>query len=46
MVFSAFFILILIALILCQISGVTNRIPLWISVLFICIALLIGKAIG
>lgn len=37
------FSLILIAFVLCLISGITGKIPLWISVLLICIAMLVPR---
>jgi len=39
-------ILIVVALILAVLSGTTARVPLWISVLLICIALLVGTRIA
>lgn len=34
-------ILIILALALCLVSGITGKVPLWISVLLICVALLV-----
>ncbi len=35
------FTLVCLALALCLVSGITGKVPLWISVLLLCIALLI-----
>jgi hypothetical protein len=43
---TVYSILIIIALILAIVSGVSGRVPLWISVLLICIALLTGTRLG
>lgn len=39
-------ILLVIAAVLAVVSGVTARVPLWIAVLLICLALLVGARIG
>jgi hypothetical protein len=39
------FFLYLIALALVLVSGITNRVPIWIPVLLICIGLLVGSAV-
>lgn len=43
MVMSVFLALMLIAFALTLISGITGKVPLWIAVLLMCIALLIGR---
>ena len=35
-------LLIIVALVLTIISAVTARVPLWVAVLFLCLALLVG----
>lgn len=35
-------LLLVIALILTILSAVTSRVPLWVAVLFLCLALLVG----
>jgi hypothetical protein len=42
MALSAFNVLVVIALILTVISGVTGKIPLFVPLLLICIAMLVG----
>jgi hypothetical protein len=39
------FVLYLIAFALTLISGITNRVPLWIAVLLVCIGLMIGGVV-
>lgn len=34
--------IIIVALVLTLVSGITGRVPLWIAVLFLCIALLVS----
>ena len=37
------FTLIFIALVLALVSGITGKVPLWIAVLLLCIALLVPR---
>jgi hypothetical protein len=41
LVHSAFFLLVLIAFALTLVSGITGKVPLWIAVLLVTIALMI-----
>ena len=38
-------LLVLIAMVLTMISGMTGKVPLWIPVLFVCLALLVGTVV-
>jgi hypothetical protein len=40
---TAFTVLVLVALVLTLIAGISGRVPLWIGVLLLCVALLIGR---
>ena len=40
---SVFLLLVLIAFVLTIVSAITGRVPLWIAVLFLCVALLISR---
>ena len=42
---SVYTLLIVIALVLAIVSGVVGRVPLWISVVLICIAQLVGTRV-
>ena len=42
MIVSAGGLLALIALGLCIVSGVTGKVPLWVSVLLLCIAVMVS----
>lgn len=38
-------ILVVIALILALLSGVDGRVPLWVAVLLLCLAMLVGSVL-
>jgi hypothetical protein len=38
-------LLALIALVLTLINGLTGKVPLWVAVLFVCLAMLVGPYI-
>mgnify|MGYP001563934276 CR=1 len=42
MIFSIPFFLYLTALALTLIAGITNRVPLWIPLMLVCLGLLVG----
>jgi len=42
MAFSAFNVLVVVALVLTIISGVTGKVPLFVPLLLVCIAMLVG----
>ena len=42
MAFSAFNVLVVVALALTIISGVTGKVPLFVPLLLVCIAMLVG----
>jgi hypothetical protein len=43
MALTAFNVLVLVALVLTLISGITGRVPVFVPLLLICIALLVGR---
>jgi len=44
MLHSAYLCLVLVAFVLTLVSGITNRVPLWIPLLLVCIAMIVPRA--